>query len=1525
MNGSEVGQKRLKQLFQYLEAFNQQRNPVVRQIDDQAWALWLKTLPQHSSIQLGSSEDESEQCVLRISRPKLSTAPEPPREIRNWLLDGWDDCFKDVRVIEVETEIDRDSNEIKVLFTDDPKRVKEFDLWLNARNEWAKQEQPAKEAYKVFERIYALYNRIEREAGRLEIVLGDGILSWRLPSGGLYHPVLLQRLQLSFNPQIPEFTFQETAQPVELYTALLRTNPTVDPKVIAQVREEIEQGNFHPLEREQTSEFFKRLVIRLGSDGQFIPEGGIKGETDSPRLAHDPVIFLRAGNLGFAKAIETVLEEIPSLELSDIPQSLLNITGVGGQNGIAEESANVRLDGGGNEDAEILFNKPANPEQLLIARRLERHGCVLVQGPPGTGKTHTIANLIGHLLAKGQSVLVTSHTTKALRVLREKVDPRIQSLCVSVLDSDTESQHQMSAAIGQIAERLNEDASVLEQRANELTKGRTEIISKLGELRKKLCQARADEYRELAVGGKTYSPSDAARIIREGAGKDDWIPEPIRLGYDLPLSEKDVTELYSTNQLVALEDERHLELPLPEPELLMAPQDFESLVKELSGLNSTDLKERNELWEAHDAVTCRVLEDLLATVQRAVEPIIRSINDPLALSLIDDGRRGADYRKLWEELIERVGQVVQTAAAARSLIIDVGPKTAADIPHEQQVRILDQIITHLNSGGGLGKLTLLWHPEWRSLLEKVSVDGRRSTELIHFQALREAANLEIQRANLISRWDRQMTPLGAPTATRFKPHPEEICQQYIARMRNLLAWQDNVWTSAEKSLRKAGFQWEVFLQEIPLNLQPHGDLLRLAEAVRNYLPSIIDARITTLRRAEIKQEMLKYKSRINARLAADPSAKLLGDLLVAIESNDINLHRQTYDRITELHRRHQAYLRRRELLSQMGTVAPGWARAIQQRMGPHANGNPPGDARQAWQWRQLNDELHERAQVSIDELQKEIDRLVSELHQLAAELIETSSWAHQIRRTGLEQKQALNGWVQTIKKIGKGKGKMVPQLLAGARKQMQKCRSAVPVWIMPLARVVDNYSPQRGLFDVVIIDEASQCDVMGLIALYLGKKVIVVGDHEQVSPEAVGKKVEDAQSLIDTYLQGIPNSHLYDGKLSIYDLAMQSFSGTVCLREHFRCVPEIIQFSNGLSYDWKIKPLRDSTHNPIAPAVINYRVRNGYSDSKVNKTEARSVAALIAAAVEQPEYDGLSFGVISLVGDEQAEEVEKILRAKLLPAEYAKRQIICGNAAQFQGDERDVMFLSVVDGPPGSPPLRMRQEDLFKKRFNVAASRARNQLWVIHSLQPEVDLQPGDLRRRLIEYAQNPLAYLQAQEQQLARAESEFERLVMRRLLDAGFLVTPQWKVGSYRIDMVVSGSGQRLAVECDGDRWHPMEKIPEDMERQAILERLGWKFIRIRGSEFFRNPEKAMEPVFARLERLGIRPEGAMQMFEQKSEELTENIIRRGEQLLIEWFGMGADVGDGDDKDNSVRAQGLFPSFLAFDDSGEQSILELD
>jgi very-short-patch-repair endonuclease len=399
---------------------------------------------------------------------------------------------------------------------------------------------------------------------------------------------------------------------------------------------------------------------------------------------------------------------------------------------------------------------------------------------------------------------------------------------------------------------------------------------------------------------------------------------------------------------------------------------------------------------------------------------------------------------------------------------------------------------------------------------------------------------------------------------------------------------------------------------------------------------------------------------------------------------------------------------------------------------------------------------------------------------------------------------------------------------------------------------------------------------------------VVVGDHEQVSPLAVGQEISEVERLIEQHLAGIPNSRLYDGKMSLYDLARQSFGGVVRLLEHFRCMPEIIAFSNAVSYNGAIKPLRDPTSSQITPAVIPYRAAGLRSGSKVNREEARSIVALVQAAMELPEYRGKTFGVVSLLGEEQAVEIETLVRQKLPPQQLVASQFLCGTAAQFQGDERDVVFLTLVDSPADGP-LAKRDVDLFRQRFNVAASRPKDQLWVVHSLDPRRDLQPGDLRRRLIEHAENPRSLLDEQLGEEAHVESEFERLVLRRLLEAGFRVTPQWPVGRYRIDLVVQGNGRRLAVECDGDRFHPLEKIVDDMARQAVLERLGWRFVRIRGSQFFRDPSAAIAPVFDRLTELGIVPDReTINIPGTDSNGLVDRVKQRARQIMSAWDGEG-------------------------------------
>jgi very-short-patch-repair endonuclease len=146
---------------------------------------------------------------------------------------------------------------------------------------------------------------------------------------------------------------------------------------------------------------------------------------------------------------------------------------------------------------------------------------------------------------------------------------------------------------------------------------------------------------------------------------------------------------------------------------------------------------------------------------------------------------------------------------------------------------------------------------------------------------------------------------------------------------------------------------------------------------------------------------------------------------------------------------------------------------------------------------------------------------------------------------------------------------------------------------------------------------------------------------------------------------------------------------------------------------------------------------------------------------------------------------------------------------------------------------------------------------------------------------------MSALEEKEKRTQSNFEREVMKRLLAASYRVSPHWRIGTFRLDLVVEGGGNRLAIECDGDRYRPLEKLPEDMERQSVLERMGWTFTRIRSSEFLRNPARAMKAVFEKLENMEIPP-AADSPGEQRSghvsHEAIDRVIRRAEELRKIW-----------------------------------------
>ncbi len=498
----------------------------------------------------------------------------------------------------------------------------------------------------------------------------------------------------------------------------------------------------------------------------------------------------------------------------------------------------------------------------------------------------------------------------------------------------------------------------------------------------------------------------------------------------------------------------------------------------------------------------------------------------------------------------------------------------------------------------------------------------------------------------------------------------------------------------------------------------------------------------------------------------------------------------------------------------------------------------------------------------LKKLAKDRHEVEGDLSRAYRDIVVKRTWLKLAENASPSIRAALQAYLNAIQKIGKGTGKRAVRYRQDARMAASQANPAVPCWIMPHYRVSESLPAELGCFDLVIIDEASQSDLTALPSLLRGKKVLIVGDDKQVSPEGVGLEEEKIRSLMSRFLGNQVETYRpqMSPERSIYDLFKVVFAkSAVMLKEHFRCVGPIIEYSKREFYNHELRPLRmPKASERLDPPLVDVVVEDGYRKGDVNLSEARFIVDEIKAIVSDPNMARRSIGVVSLLADKQALLIWERLTAELGPELTQRHQIACGDARTFQGKERDIMFLSMVSAPNevGAPLSR----DTFAQRFNVAASRARDRMYLVRSVALEHLSDADRLRRRLIAHFATPFAQDELRVADLRTlCESPFEREMYDELTQRGYWITPQVRVGQYRIDMVVEGHNDaRLAVECDGDKYHGADKWADDMQRQRVLERAGWVFWRCFASAFIRRRKDMMDDLVKTLAERGIEPIGA-------------------------------------------------------------------
>lgn len=409
---------------------------------------------------------------------------------------------------------------------------------------------------------------------------------------------------------------------------------------------------------------------------------------------------------------------------------------------------------------------------------------------------------------------------------------------------------------------------------------------------------------------------------------------------------------------------------------------------------------------------------------------------------------------------------------------------------------------------------------------------------------------------------------------------------------------------------------------------------------------------------------------------------------------------------------------------------------------------------------------------------------------------------------------------------------------------------AFPCWCATTYAVSGSLPMKSGLFDVAIIDEASQCDIASCFPiLFRAKKAVIVGDDKQLPHLSFLEKAKE-QSFLSQY--NIPDKYQLMWRFrtnSMFDLANYYSTNPVLLDEHFRSFYPIIQFSNQEFYGNRIRIMtKDAGTDDVLEL---HRVLDGKVDSDATRNmpecEAvlRRVHELIAEDSEKDEdqdREPVSIGIISPFRG-QVDLIQKALSRVLTETTIRKHQIEVGTAHTFQGDERDVMILSfaVAENSFVQSLTFLQKPNLF----NVAITRARKKLITFVSRDPK-EL-PSGLLKDYLEYTQRYIDSAKDDEFQKNKFKNSFEQTVAQAFIMEGLEVRAGFEAAGVKPDMLVKDEvGSEVIVEIDGVEDNLKSNI-NDMKKQTILERAGYKVTRIS----FREWEHSSQACVDRIKKL--------------------------------------------------------------------------
>jgi very-short-patch-repair endonuclease len=1458
-----------QRLLSFLKAMASIRSKRITAYGDNDHVVYLADIPAEaaackSSFLRSQGAAAADRCPwLSVKKPRMSGPPKPSDPLTPWVdpaaLDSPD---KEPGLLSETTILDSNADaegsratSVTASLDDHPEISAAWENYLEKHwRPWAVKQREANAVQALYGEIDEMRRKAEESADRFELLIAVGLLQWRDDGSTIERHVLVGPAEISLNASRGELTV-EPAGAFETLRLELDMLPPDSPATV-DADDQLEDLAADVSAADRVIDLLKTLANQWRADAQVGSEQLEKPRAASttPRLSYAPAIVLRPRrSTAYTNVLGDLLQSVDDVA-TDVATPWGQLLAEGATSASEEDDDDRGLQPESatrEESGDRYFPLPVNDEQERILDKLRLSPGVLVKGPPGTGKSHTIANLICHLLAKGERVLVTAQAPKALGVLRGLLPESIQQLCVTSLGGDRHEQQILEESVQGILDRKDEwpgpAASDVEIARLEslLASARQELLA----VERRLHESRESETSRMTLpGGYDGTAAAIARKLESERDAYGWFPGDDLLLDACPLDDAEirlVTQAHEAFPAESLEDlGSHLgEKPFPQAQQFTAAVQRLREAQRLAGEGHAHARELTGL--SQDALSkidtvIRSLDGLMARAQRSL--------GHSAAGILDDAIVGRTER--WRKTADKATALLDAATPYCSGLPTAPPQISDGVDRHSLLDDVRRRRRHLDGGGwkGIGLLAPAVMRETRKIPAICRVAGKPCStkeSLGQLEAHLVVDSVVASLGDLLPSFSPQATTL----ATQLEGWSEKVAE--LSHLLQGLGALPAGWTDCLPSV-------------LARNLT--------TEEGRSQIRDAVSTEAMQRKSHEIETQIEQLRA-LMAREAGTPNAHpCLSALLRAVEDRDTAAYAAAQSHHARLLTHHRQWSAYRKLLWKLDAGCPGLAAMLEKNL--HAEGWPARITHlpAAWRWanacRNLGSSLDGLATENLDQKHR---RLRDTVETTMEKLVSQKAWRAFFERLNDHTEQHLIAWRAAIRKLGKGTGKYANQHRRTARDHLRHCISAMPAWVMPLHKLWETVTASPGLFDTIIVDEASQAGLDSLVLLLLAKSIIVVGDDMQNSPDDVGVNQMQANQLIREHLDAFSFRDEYRVDSSLFDHANRAFRSQVMLREHFRCVPEIIRFSNTF-YGGKLVPLRLVPARDRLPPLKTFYLADGASEGRDgrirNQAEAEAIVATIEKLIADENYSGKTMGVIALQGRAQAELISRTLATRLQASEIEERRIRCGEPQNFQGDQRDVMFLSMVAAPNQSYAARTTADD--QRRYNVAMSRARDQVWLFHSVGLK-DLTPADMRHQLLSFFESPSASVlpECDIDRLRQAErgyrepgnqpppfeSWFELDVCLALMERGFYVQPQVEVSSKRIDLVVEGANGRLAVECDGEFWHGPDAFAADAARQRQLERAGWTFERVRESSFYADRQNAIEKIIDACSALDIYP----------------------------------------------------------------------